>query len=120
MARALPPPNVTGWAFAFIDGGDATRQSVFGSLDCRPRVKFVLVSIAAHLREIINWSWLSPVISSVLIHCFCAHSPRNLYVADTAGVLNRALVGRTSRSHSVSPAFQMYGSVLARFLMGWH
>src|SRR4051794_35755726 len=77
-ARALPPPNVTGCEFAFMDGGGATRQSVLGSLVWRPSVKLVLVSIAAHLREIISCSWLSPVISSVLTHCFCAHSPRNL------------------------------------------
>src|SRR5919198_5516124 len=120
MARALPPPNVPGLGFAFIDGAGAIRQSVFGSLACRARVKLVLISIAAHLREIISWSWLSPVISSVFSHCFCAASPRYLYAADTAGVVNRALVGRTSRSQSEPPAFQIYGSVLAVFLMGWH
>src|SRR5690349_423309 len=54
MARALPPPNVTGCEFAFMDGGGAMRQSVFGSFACRPRVKLVLVSIAAHFREIIS------------------------------------------------------------------
>src|SRR6266542_4527227 len=78
IARALPPPNVTGCEFAFMAGGGATRQSVFESLVWRPSVKLVLVSIAAHLREIISCSWLSPVISSVLTHCFCAHSPRKL------------------------------------------
>src|SRR5438445_225940 len=78
-ASALPPPNVTGACPpASLDGGGATRQSVFGSLLCSPRIRFELVLIAAHLREIMSWSVLSPVSSSVFIHCFCDHSDRNL------------------------------------------
>ena len=78
IARALPPPNVTGCPFASFEGGGATRQSVLGSFVWRLMVRLELVFMAAHLREIMSCSVLSPVSSSVFFHCFWAHSARNL------------------------------------------